>query len=203
MEMIPGPPKLSTGPRVVALACGVAVAGLTVTGISAAYAGAGFPTSAIADYAVSHYATGTTGGQCIIFAEQVVDGTYAEHGLSHTFEGADANGYYAVYAAAGAQLVGVATSGGPEAALSAAQRGDIIQLSPLSPSTSATPWFGGASDHQHTAVLLGAYTTDTEVIDSNWDEDGLVRVHPLQDVLQWAERWGLELAVWSFGLPSG
>ena len=203
MEMIPSLPRLAHGPRLVALACGLAVAAVSLAGVTAAYAGAGFPTAAIADYAVGHHPPGSAGGQCIIFAERVVDDTYAEFGLTHRFEGADANGYYAVYPSAGAQLASTAGPSDPAAALTSAQRGDIIQLSPLSPSASSTPWFAAPSDHQHTAILLGAYTRDAEVIDSNWDEDGLVRIHPLQDVLHWAQRWGLELAVWSFGTPSG
>ena len=203
MELVPGvrAPRLG---RLLAVVTGVIAAGVGALGIAAVSADGDFPASAVADYAVDHYAAGSSGGQCITFAESIVNATYRENGMDHGFpEGAGAAGYYGIYAAAGAQLVGEAGPGGYASALAGSQRGDIVQLSPLAPARSQTPWFDDGTGHQHTAILLGPYGGATRVVDSNWEEDQKVRIHPLADVIAQASRFGLELAVWQFGIADG
>jgi hypothetical protein len=203
MEVLPS----LAGSRLGRLVAGVTV-GLAVLigglGVSAVSTVGSFPTSAIADYAVAHFPAGSRGGQCIIFAERVVDATFAKYGLPHHFPGAAGpEGYYTAYADAGGQLVAEAGPGGYVAALAAALRGDVIQLSPLSPMTSPTPWTDPGDGHQHTAILLGAEGARGEVIDSNWNLDLRVRSHALADVIADAAHWRLEMAIWAFGLSNG
>ncbi len=203
MELLPGWAIPRLGRQVAGLTAGVALL-LSGLGITAITVDGPFPTSAIADYAVAHFAEGSFGGQCIIFAERVVDATAAEYGAHHHFPGAAGpDGYFTAFANAGGHLVAEAGPGGYAAALAAAQRGDIIQLSPLPATASPTPWTDPGDGHQHTAILLRAEGGGAEVIDSNWDLDLRVRIHPLADVLADAARWRLEMAVWGFGLPSG
>ena len=203
MELVPGLGMPRWGRLVAVVTVGVAVL-LGALGVGAVATDGDFPTSAIADYAEAHYPDGSGGGQCILFVERVVDATFAANGLSHSFpEGTGAAGYYGVFQVAGAQLVAEAGPGGYATALAGTQRGEIVQLSPLSPASSASPWFDNGTGHQHTAILLGGYAASTQVIDSNWDLNLRVLIHPLSQVVAQASRWGLELAVWSFGLPDG
>lgn len=188
------------GRRVLGATAGVAVlvAGL---GVAAVSADGDFPTAEIAAYALARYPSGSVGGQCIVFAERVVDAVYRENGLAHGFPPAGGRGgYYQTFAASGGQLVSEAGPGGYVSALAAAQRGDIVQLSPL-PATAPDPWSDPGGGHQHTAILTGAGGSGAEVIDSNWDLKLRVRRHPLADVIADAARWRLEMAIWGYGIP--
>lgn len=203
MVLLPGLGMLRPA-RTAAAIVAALVALVASLGVAALSADGAFPTSAIASYALAHYTPGRLGGQCIIFAERVVDAAAAMYGVHPRFPGAAGrDGYYAAFADAGGTLVAEAGPGGYALALAAAQGGDVLQISPLSPLTSSTPWTDPGGGHQHTAILLGREGGGAEVIDSNWDLDLRVRIHRLADVLADAARWGLEMAIWEFGIPDG
>ncbi len=193
-----GMPRAGRLAAVATAAAATLVAGL---GVAALANDGDFATSEIASYALAHFAPGAFGGQCIVFAERVVDAVYRAGGVAHGFPPAGGpQGYYTAFARSGGQLVGEAGPGGYAAALALAQRGDIVQLSPR-PAASAGPWTDPGGGHQHTAILLGPASGGAEVIDSNWDLHLRVLIHPLADVVADAVRWRLEIAVWGYGIP--
>jgi hypothetical protein len=173
----------------------IVVTGITTVGFTtAAHAVGANPNSLIAADAMKAYQGGsytwpnnlhTPNGQCIDFAEAMVDQAEA---IAIPGTGVYGGSYYAPYAAAGGQLV---------PSWQQAQPGDIIQLSP-----SPTSWSGDGP--QHTAIVYTAPSSGSNwtVVDSNFNlGSGPLKLnnHPGMDVINWAVKYNLMIAVWRFG----
>jgi hypothetical protein len=141
-----------------------------------------FPTSSIADLALTHVAQ--LAGTCYVFVYNML---LQASGGANNINGADGLGYRQPYQNAGGVAIPV---------LANAQKGDIIQLSPFSAS-----WFG--IGHQHTAIILSSPASPGwEVVDSNWVIQDTVRIHAGADVINQANAYNLMVNVWQFGTPS-
>jgi hypothetical protein len=141
-----------------------------------------FPTSSIADLAVTH--VGQLAGTCYVFVYHML---LQASGGANDINGADGLGYQQTYQRAGGVIVPL---------LANAQKGDILQLSPFPGS-----WLG--MGRQHTAIILSSPATPGwQVVDSNWVIQNTVRIHAGTDVINQAHAYNLTVNVWQFGTPS-
>ncbi|SDJ53305.1 hypothetical protein SAMN05444157_3837 [Frankineae bacterium MT45] len=137
------------------------------------------------------YAIGYSGGQCKVWAGNVVNAVLAANGIKARVGGYGSPGgaYYGAYANAGGTLISAST----------AQPGDLVQIVNASQRNSDSP-----TGRLHTAIIVGTTTTaGTFVVrDSNWNLDGKVSQHNLNPVT-WANAGGSTAYFWRFGAASG
>ncbi|WP_141823102.1 hypothetical protein [Humibacillus xanthopallidus] len=144
------------------------------------------PGQQIVDRARS-FALGSWGGQCKVFAGNVVNAVLQNNGVAAAIGGYGSPGgtYFGAYASAGATLVDVAK----------AQPGDLIQAIRSDQKNLDYPSTVGL----HTAVIVGLTTKAGTFIvrDSNWTLNESVNEHSW-DTARWAKDKGVAIYVWRF-----
>ncbi len=188
-------PLTFSGRSLVRITAGGVLASTLVAGVTVPAAAWEFPGVEIAEQAEAA-PRGGYGGQCKVFAEQVVNKVLKKNGVKArvTGYGTPGGAYYGAYESAGGVQVDPAWG----------ERGDLIQV--ITPRAKNKDFPPTRDKHNesilHTAIILerlepGVY----RVRDSNYvgyETIGTHRWNPLS----WRER-GVEVYVWRFGRLSG
>jgi len=154
-----------------------------------AHATYGFSSDQIVAKAES-YADGYYGGQCKVWAQNVINAVLADNDIAARVGGYGSPGgaYYGAYENAGATLINALD----------ARPGDLVQVVNAAQKNSDYP-----SGRLHTAIIVGMTATPGtfQLRDSNWNLTGQVSTHTL-DVVAWAHAGGSEAYFWRFAIPA-
>ncbi len=173
--------------RSLAVAVAVATALLVAAPSNASYS---FDNSQIANQALS-YPVGTYGGQCRVWAGNVINAVLGANGIGARVGGYGSPGgaYYGAYANAGGALV----------SLAAAAPGDLVQFIDPNQLTSDYP-----TGTLHTTIIVARTATPGTFVvkDSNFNLNQLVTHHTMA-IGSWAAKNKVSAYVWRFGTASG